>query len=88
VNVVTAIQDFEASYDIPRYRKNTDGRLAVYWDKARPEYEGRPVENDDFPRYENPWANVAWQQRRYEIRYSPYILQHDLDHGRRGGDGL
>lgn len=67
----------QCSYDIP-----FGERLELHYDDG-PRYGGEPLQDDDFPRHESPFARIAWQQDRYAIRHDKRSLIHDVVHGTR-----
>lgn len=68
--------DFECSYDRPG-----GSRLELHYDDNQVRYAGAQVSDDEHPRYDNPYARVAWQQNRYVIEHRGHSLLHDI--GRR-----
>lgn len=72
---VTA-EDFECSYDIP-----DAGRLELHYDDNQVRFNGRPLSDDNYPRFENPYikcARVGWGQYFYTINNADYSLTHDF----------
>jgi endonuclease/exonuclease/phosphatase family metal-dependent hydrolase len=73
--------DFECSYDIPG-----GSRLELHYDDDQVRYAGAQVSDDEHPRFDNPYARVAWQQNRYVIEHGGHSLTHDIRmHERRSG---
>jgi hypothetical protein len=50
--------------------------------------DGAPIHTADFPRFDTPYAQQAWGERRVEVRHAGASLRHDQDAGTRVGDGL
>lgn len=65
--------DFECSYDRPG-----GSRLELHYDDNQVRYAGAQVSDDEHPRYDNPYANVTWQQNRYVIEHRGHSLLHDI----------
>lgn len=65
--------DFECSYDRPG-----GSRLELHYDDNQVRYAGAQVSDDEFPRFDNSYARVAWQQNRYVIEYAGHSLLHDI----------
>jgi hypothetical protein len=78
-----ALSDFECSYDIP----GAD-RLELHYSENKVRYAGQPLDDDNFPRYDNPFANVKWGQQSYKIEYGGSVLTHDIQNTFRWGDGI
>jgi hypothetical protein len=72
------LSDFECSYDIPN-----GSRLELHYDDDQVRYAGLPFADDEFPRLESSFAQVAWQQSKYVIQYGGSSLTHDVKHRRR-----
>jgi hypothetical protein len=80
--------DIDCSYDIPG-KKNLWLRLEKRW----PIYDGTPLRDEDFPRWENPWISVPWRKRDYTLSHNtagrpPVEPFHDCVTGARTGTGL
>ena len=72
----TAAEDFECSYDIPNA-----GRLELHYDDNEVRFAGRPLSDDNFPRFENPYikcARVGWGQFFYTLENAGYSFTHDF----------
>lgn len=69
--------DFECSYDVPN-----GSRLELHHNE-QVRYAGEQFSDDNFPRFENPYAHVAWQQNKYVIQDREHSLTHDLAKGER-----
>ena len=65
------------SYDIP----NGDRLELHYGQPSR--YAGMVLVEDEFPRYINPFARIAWQQDRYVIHHDGQSVVHDVVNGTR-----
>src|SRR5262249_45948764 len=72
------LSDFESSYDIPN-----GSRLELHYDDNEVRYAGLPFSDDEFPRLESSYAQVAWQQNKYVIQHGGSSLTHDVKHQRR-----
>jgi hypothetical protein len=72
---------FEVQVDAP------GGRLVVPF-RGPATLGGAPVQDRDFPRYDDPWARQAWGDPRFEARLQGAKLEHDHHRGTRAGDGL
>lgn len=80
--------DNDCSYDIPG-KKNLWLNLAERW----PVYDGQPLRDEDFPRWDSTWSSVPWRARSYTLSHSepgraPIELFHDCASGARSGTGL
>jgi endonuclease/exonuclease/phosphatase family metal-dependent hydrolase len=76
------LSDFECSYDIPN-----GSRLELHYDDDQVRYAGLPFSDDEFPRLESSFAQVAWQQTKYVIQYGGSSLTHDVKRRRRTTGG-
>ncbi|ANN31993.1 hypothetical protein A9498_10060 [Bacillus thuringiensis serovar coreanensis] len=65
--------DFECSYDIP-----FGSRLELHYDDNQVRYAGTQFSDDEFPRIENPYARICWQQNKYVIQHQGHSLIHDV----------
>jgi hypothetical protein len=65
----------QCSYDIP-----FADRLELHYE-AGPRYAGRPLADDEFPRFRNPFARVGWLQDRYAIQFERKSVTHDVAAG-------
>ena len=65
--------DFECSYDRPG-----GSRLELHYDDNQVRYAGVQVSDNEHPRFDNPYARVAWQQNRYVIEHQGHSLTHDI----------
>ncbi|MGH6614414.1 endonuclease/exonuclease/phosphatase family protein [Sphingomonas sp.] len=72
------LSDFECSYDIPN-----GSRLELHYDKDEACYAGLVFSDDEFPRIENGYAQIAWQQKRYRIQQGGSSLTHDISQEQR-----
>ncbi len=63
------------------------GRIDLAWQGA-PALNGSPIATNGFPRWGNPYAQVSFGTRAYEIRHGGEFLRHDQDLGTRSGLGL
>jgi len=77
-----APSDFQCSYDIPN-----GSRLELHYDGNQVRYAGIPFSDDEFPRYENIYAQVAWQQNKYVVQHKNYSLTHDIAKAQRRTGG-
>ena len=76
--------DFECSYDRPG-----GSRLELHDDDDQVRYAGAQVSDGEHPRFDNPYARVAWQQNRYVIEHGGHSLLHDIhQRERRSGAAL
>jgi hypothetical protein len=60
-----AAEDFECSYDI-----QSADRLELHYDDDKVRFAGRPLSDDNFPRFENPFikcAHVGWGRSFYTL---------------------
>jgi endonuclease/exonuclease/phosphatase family metal-dependent hydrolase len=65
--------DFECSYDRPG-----GSRMELHYDDDQVRNAGIQVSDDILPRFDNPYARVAWQQNRYAISHQGHALVHDI----------
>lgn len=65
--------DFQCSYDIPG-----GARLELHVDEDKVRYGGLELIDRGFPRTDNAYAQIAWQQSRYAIQHRGHSLVHDL----------
>lgn len=70
--------DFQCSYDVPGGK-----RLELHYDEDKVRYAGFEFSDDEFPRYDNHYAQVAWQQNRYVIQHKGKSLIHDIQQNQR-----
>lgn len=78
--------DVECSYDLPFHN---DARLKLHYDQELPRYIGsQPYINGNYPRFDNPYAQVPWDQRSYLINHAGLTLNHDQATLLRTGDGV
>jgi hypothetical protein len=70
--------DFQCSYDMPGGK-----RLELHYDDNQVRYGGLRFSDDDFPRFRNPYAQVAWGQNCYVIQHAGVSLAHDIRTGAR-----
>lgn len=70
-----------------RYDAPGIGPIEVDW-SGTPAVAGAPIAPGPFPRFDSPYAQVAFGQRSYTIAYAGAALAHDLDLGVRAGNGL
>jgi endonuclease/exonuclease/phosphatase family metal-dependent hydrolase len=70
--------DFQCSYDVPGGK-----RLELHYDEDKVRYAGFGFADNEFPRYDNPFAQVAWQQNRYVIQHKGKSLIHDIQRKQR-----
>jgi hypothetical protein len=76
-------------YDMPTSQRSMDQshRLGLQYGIGG-SLDGQPLALDTFPRFENPYAQVAWGQRSYTIAFQRLKLHHNLDAPSRQGDGI
>ena len=74
----SAFTDFECSYDVVH-----GSRLELHYDDNQVRSAGLQFSDDFFPRFRNPFARVAWGQRRYVIQHAGASVIHDIDTGER-----
>ncbi len=67
----------QCSYDVPHGQP-----LELNYEDG-PRYGGRPLQDDGFPRWRNPYTRIAWQQDRYAIQHRRRSLVHDVVEGTR-----
>jgi endonuclease/exonuclease/phosphatase family metal-dependent hydrolase len=67
------LADFQCSYDAPGGK-----RLELHYDEDKVRYAGFEFLDNEFPRYDNPYAQVAWQQNKYVIQHKGRSLTHDI----------
>src|SRR5207253_10768560 len=60
------------------FRSPGGSRLELHYDDNQVRYAGAQVSDDEHPRYDNPYARVAWQQNRYVIEHRGHSLLHDI----------
>ena len=78
--------DLECTYDVPRPGGGADRLRLTNGDDAEFELNGRPLETDLFPRFENPFVRsgrVEWGQPAYCLEWNGHSLLHDLRDYRR-----
>jgi hypothetical protein len=80
--------DIGCSYDIPGKRN-----LWLTLEERWPVYDGAPLRDEAFPRWQNPWTSVAWRERSYTLSHvtpsgTRRTLDHDCRTGVRAGTGI
>lgn len=79
--------DLTCTYAIPRGGGAPDALLRVAYGQGAT-VDGRPLLLDEYPRFDSPFAQVAWEQHRYRISHLDFQLQHNIDLGIRSGHGI
>lgn len=74
--------DFQCSYDVPGGK-----RLELHYDEDKVRYAGFELTDDEFPRCDNPYAQVAWQQNKYVIQHAGHSLTHNIAKAQRRTGG-
>jgi hypothetical protein len=78
--------DLECTYDVPRPEGGADRLRVTNGDDPEFELNGKPLETDHFPRFENPFVRsgrVEWGQPAYCLEWKGRSLLHDLRDYRR-----
>ena len=87
---VTVSGEGFASYETPltvQFDAPGIGALDVAF-RGTPTRDGAPIVIDNFPRFDNPYAQKGWKDTTLNIRYAGATLFHDQVAGVRSGDGL
>ncbi|MFG2563227.1 hypothetical protein [Streptomyces sp. NPDC048496] len=75
------VGDLECTYDVPRAGGGSDRLRLANGDGGKFELNGKPLETDLFPRFENPFVRgglVEWGQRAYCLQWNRRSLLHDF----------